>query len=52
LCTNKATYKLVHEILQSFSNNIDMSGIFCLAKAFDYVNHNILMTKLVNYGIG
>ena len=40
------------KITQAFENNEYSIGIFFdLAKAFDTVNHNILLNKLANYGI-
>jgi hypothetical protein len=50
--TEKATYRLIDEILKTLNNRRMVGGIFCdLQKAFDCVNHDILLTKLEFYGI-
>ena len=48
----KAIYHLINNILKALDNKQLVGGIFCdLAKAFDYVNYDILLTKLEFYGI-
>jgi hypothetical protein len=45
-------YNLINNILQALNNQMWVRGIFCdLTNVFDYVNHNILLSKLEFYGI-
>jgi hypothetical protein len=44
--------KLLNDILQALNNKSNVGGIFCdLEKAFDCVNHDLLMKKLKFYEI-
>ena len=50
--TNLATIELVTKILQAINNSEYTIGVFLdLAKAFDTVNHEILLKILEHYGI-
>jgi uncharacterized protein YutD len=45
--TERVAYILINGILQAWNSKSQVVGIFCdVAKAFDYVNHDILIEKL------
>jgi hypothetical protein len=52
LLTHKALFNFTDEILSSLNNKMHVGGISCdLVKTFDFVNHELLLSKLHFYGI-
>jgi hypothetical protein len=52
LATEDAKFRLIHEIMNALNSKIMVDSIFFdLAKAFDSVNHLLLIQKLPHYGI-
>jgi len=50
--TEQAAFTLINSILTAMNNNQMVGGIFCdLQRAFDCVNHKILLKKLEFYGV-
>jgi 2C-methyl-D-erythritol 2,4-cyclodiphosphate synthase len=50
--TDQAAFCLIDNILSALNNKQRVGGIFCdIQKAFDCVNHKILLDKLYFYGI-
>ena len=50
-CTNDAMFDLFNNVYSSLNNHHSTATIFCdFSKAFDCVNHNILINKLQYYG--
>lgn len=50
--TTTAIFDMVHKVTQALSNKMHISAIMCdLSKAFDTINHAVLVEKLKTYGI-
>ena len=50
--TEHAIMQLIDQIISSFEKNYFTLGVFIdLSKAFDTVDHDVLITKLENYGV-
>jgi hypothetical protein len=52
ISTENAAFRITDCVLKSINQYTQVAGVFCgLAKAFDCINHEILITKLHFYGI-
>jgi len=52
LSTENAASTLIESTVKAWNSKLKVGGIFCdLAKAFDYVSHEILIMKLQYYGL-
>jgi hypothetical protein len=50
--TDLASYKLINHVLMSLNNKVLIGGVFCdLQKAFDYIDHDTLLSKMNWCGI-